>query len=258
MRFIECQQGSPEWMAARAGLITASCFVDICSLVGGLTPQQQTFVDAIRAGDEKKVAMEKAGYKAAPSSATVARTLNGEKTTDFSDTSKRYAMDLAFERISEKPYGIPPKTWLLERGHTMEEIARRLYECRTGYLATEAGICVDDHGHGYSSDGLVNEDGLIEIKAPIDSIKIDEILRTENLDEYMHQMQGGMWLTGRKWCDFIMYVPALENVGAELFVKRVMRDDEFIDAMVLTLVDFAHVVNQNEAFYRAKQLKLAA
>jgi hypothetical protein len=251
MRFIECTPGSAEWMSARAGLITASCFVDVCSLVGGLTPQQQIYVDAMRNGDEKKVAMEKAAYKAAPSSTTVARALNGEKTTDFSDVAKRYAMDLAFERISKAPYGIPPKAWVLERGHIMEEIARRLYEVRTGYLATEGGICIDDDGHGYSSDGLVNDDGMIEIKAPIDSIKIDEILRTQNLDEYMHQMQGGMWITGRKWCDFIMYVPDLETVGRDLYVRRIERDDAFIDAMVDQLHKFQGLVDANVALLRS-------
>lgn len=264
MRFVECLQGSPEWMAARAGLITASEFGGICKLVGGLTPQQSIYVDVMRTieattseEDKKKIkkyAIEKAEYKAAPTSTTVARAIAGEKTTDFSDETKRYALDLVHERISKAPYGIPPKAWVLDRGHTMEEIARRKYEVKTGYVATEAGICVDDHGHGYSSDGLVNNDGLIEIKAPIDTVKIDAILRTENLDEYMHQMQGGMWLTGRKWCDFIMYIPSLENIGLDLFVKRVMRDDDFIDAMVQNLVDFAALVHSHESFYR--QLKL--
>ena len=78
---------------------------------------------------------------------------------------------------------------MLERGHTMEEIARRQYEARTGSFVTEAGICItDDEIFGYSTDGLVDDDGLIEIKAPIDSAKILTMLATGDTAEYDHHM----------------------------------------------------------------------
>jgi exodeoxyribonuclease (lambda-induced) len=243
MKFIECPQGTPEWFAARCGKITASCFADAISTVGGLTEQQAKYVAAMRAGADPKVALAEAGYKAAPTAECVRRALAGEDTEQPSDTAKRYAADLAIERISGQPHGEPPKAWVLERGHEMEAHARRIYEGRTGAFVTEAGICLtDDDIFGYSSDGLVDDDGLIEIKAPIDSTKILAMWATGDTSEYEHQMQGGMWITGRKWCDFIMYVPDLACIGKDLYVKRVFRDDAFIDAMVEGLAKFDRMV----------------
>lgn len=254
MKFIECAQGTPAWHAARAGLITASRFADAVSTVGGLTEQQAKYVQAVLAGAPAKEAMALAGYKAAPTSDTVRRALAGDRIEQPSDTAKRYAADLAIERISGKPHGEPTKAWVLERGHEMEAHARRFYEGRTGSFVTEAGICLTDDGvFGYSSDGLVDDDGLIEIKAPIDSIKIADMWQTGDVSEYIHQMQGGMWITGRKWCDLIMYVPDLEAVGKDMYVKRIYRDDVFIDAMVQGLVEFNGLAAQYEGLFRMKE-----
>lgn len=259
MKFIECLQGESEWYAARCGRITASCFADAVSTVGGLTEQQAKYVAAVQGGATEKDAAAIAGYKAAPSAECVKRALAGERTEDFSDTAKRYAADLSLERISRQPHGEPFKTWVLERGHKMEEAARRQYEGRTGSFVTEAGICLtDDEIFGYSTDGLVDDDGLIEIKAPVDSIKIRDMWLTGDTSEYDHQMQGGMWVTGRKWCDFIMYVPDLAPVGKDLFVKRVFRDDGFIDVMVQQLNQFEKLVSANEAIWREGYVAPAA
>lgn len=134
----------------------------------------------------------------------------------------------------------------------MEAAARWRYESRAlDAHVTESGICLDDDGiFAYSSDGLVGDDGLIEIKAPIDSAKILTMWRTGDVSEYIHQIQGGLWLTGRRWLDFIMYVPELESVGKAMFIKRIQRDDEFIDQMALDLARFAGMVEANEAMLR--------
>jgi exodeoxyribonuclease (lambda-induced) len=220
MKFIECPQGTPEWHAARCGKITASCFADAVS-------RCQKKSSARDVGDPTAVA-------------------------------ERYAADLAIERISGQMHGEPPKAWVLERGHKMEAAARMHYEARTGSFVTEAGICVTDDGiFGYSTDGLVDDDGLIEVKSPIDSAKILAMWSTEDTSEYDHQMQGGMWITGRKWCDFIMYVPDLAAVGKDLFVKRVHRDDAFIDAMAKQLAVFDGLVAANVAILRAGAPALA-
>ena len=251
MRFLECPQGTDAWHAARCGRITASCFADAISTVGGLNEQQQQYVDAVKAGTPIKEAMQLAAYKAAPTSEAIKRALAGERIEQPSDTAKRYAADLAIERISGQPHGEPPKAWVLERGHKMEAEARRLYEGRTGAFVTEAGICVTDDGvFGYSTDGLVDDDGLIEIKSPIDSIKILAMLRTEDVSEYLHQMMGGKWITGRKWCDFLQYVPELAPVGKDLFIKRIWRDDAFIDPMVSRLYEFDQLVQVYEQLFR--------
>ena len=224
MRFIQCIQGTPEWSNARSGVITASRFADA---VAKLT----------RASGERKAG-------------------------DFSGVSDRYASDLAIEIISGKPYGEPPNAWTLKRGHELEPLARIAYETRTGNIAEEAGVVLtDDSAFGYSTDGLVNpvgageivesSEGLIEIKCPVDSQKILAIWRDGDLTEYMHQMQGGMWVTGAKWCDFIMYVPDLSAVGKDLYIQRVLRDDKFIETLELDLLAFHRRVKAVEATLRA-------
>jgi hypothetical protein len=250
MRFIECEPNSEEWYQNRAGLITASMFSAVCEEIGGLNEQQRKYVDAVLSGLEKKEAANLAGYKAIPNSTIIDKALRGELTADYSETAKRYATDLAIERISGNIYRIPAEAWVLRRGHEQEPHARRIYEARTGAFVTEAGICVDDNGFGYSTDGLVEDDGLSEIKCPVDSLKIEHILKTGDTSEYDHQIQGGMWLTHRKWCDFIMYVPALESIDLDLYVKRIYRDEEFIDAMVMKLHEFSNYVKEKEHFFR--------
>jgi exodeoxyribonuclease (lambda-induced) len=215
MILIECRQGTPEWLQARSGACTASRFADAVSKL-------------TRASGDKKAG-------------------------DRSGVSDRYAADIAIERISGIPYGEPPKTWLLDRGHELEDLARIAYEARAGFLVEETGVVLtDDRKFGYSTDGMP-EDGLIEIKCPIDSIKIATMWRTGDVSEYMHQMQGGMWITGRKWCDFIMFVPDLASVGKDLYVKRIHRDDAFIDAMVEELLAFDHRVQDFEAIFRMRE-----
>lgn len=254
MKFIDCAQGTTEWYAARCGATTASCFADAIKTVGGLNEQQAAYVKAVRVdGMAEKDAAAIAGYKAVPKSSIITRALAGEDTREPGDEAKRYAADIAIERISGKPHGEPVKAWVLERGHTMEAAARIIYEARTGAFVTEAGICKTECGiFGYSTDGLVDEDGLIEIKAPIDSAKILSMWQTGDVSEYAHQMQGGMWITGRKYCDFIMYVPDLAPVGKDLYVKRIFRDEEFIDAMVQELYRFQMIVAEYETILRRK------
>jgi hypothetical protein len=261
MKFIQCEQGSALWFQSRAGVITASTFRDITSTVGGLTDQQSKYVKAIQAGKTEAEALADAGYKAKPQAENIKRALAGQQVAEPSDIAMRLCTDHAIEKISGKPYGEPPNAWTLKRGHELEPHARMAYEQMTGNLALEAGICLTDDGaFGYSTDGLVNpaqdgenmlgSEGLIEIKCPVDSLKIMAIWKTGDLAEYMDQMQGGMWITGAKWCDFIMYVPDLANAGKDLYVKRVHRDDEFIATREKDLLAARQRVMQIEAFLR--------
>lgn len=252
MKFLTMQQGTTEWLQARSGLVTASCFADAISTVGGLDERQQKYVDLVLSGKAEKDAASEAGYKTTPSAESIKRALRGETIETPSDTALRYAADLAFERVNGGPFQEPPKAWVMQRGHEMEAQARMLYEARTGAFVTESGLCVDDDDvFAYSSDGLVDDDGLIEVKAPVDSIKIMEMWRTGDVSEYICQIQGGLWLTGRKWLDFLMYAPMLKNVGKELYVKRICRDEEFIDSMALKLSNFEALIKNNLLILKA-------
>jgi YqaJ-like viral recombinase domain len=210
---VECLQGTPEWLQLRAGVVTASRFSDAISVLS-------------RASGNKKAG-------------------------DPTSASDRYAHDLAIERIYGLPFGEPPKAWVLDRGHELEAKARIAYEVRTGHLVQEAGLVLSsEREFGYSTDGFINDDGMIEVKCPIDGTKIVEMWATGDVSEYIHQIQGGLWLTGRKWCDFIMYVPALENVGKDLFIKRIYRDEAFIEDMETRLVAFNRRVIEAERILR--------
>ena len=213
MKFIEALQGTPEWLQARAGAITASRFADAVSVLK-------------RASGDKK-----------PGDPTAA--------------AEKYAGDVAIERISGKPYGKPLKTWEVERGHIMEAAARVAYEVRYGITALESGIVkTDDDWFGYSTDGLVDDDGMIEIKCPVASDKILAMFQTGDTSEYDYQIQGGLWITRREWCDFIMYVPDLASVGNDLYVKRIYRNEEFIAKLESDLILFRTNVQLVEAIFR--------
>lgn len=194
MRFINCQQNTPEWHQARVGVITASRYKDACDFLK-----------------------------------------NGEPTQKNLD----YSCEIAIQRISGETTEDTFVTRAMQRGTELEPYARICYESKSGNLALESGIVLTDDGrYGYSSDGFVDDDGLIEIKCLSSSRKLIEIWVNSDLSEYIHQIQGGLWITGRKWCDFVMYAPQLENVGKQLFVKRIERDDDFIEKMELQLWAF--------------------
>lgn len=162
-----------------------------------------------------------------------------------------YAYDLAIERISGERSDDVFITKAMRDGTEREPYARMEYEMATGNVATESGILLSDDGRfGYSADGMVGDDGLIEIKCLSSSRKIVEMWATGDTSDYMAQMQGGMWLTGRQWCDFIMYCPQLESVGKSMFLKRIGRDEAYIEEMARGLQEFAEMVDQFEAKLR--------
>lgn len=167
--------------------------------------------------------------------------------------SSLYAAQVAIERISGQPCDEGFNSWQMKRGQEMEPLARMEYEAHTENLASESGIVLtDDRLFGYSTDGLVGADGLIEIKSLVSAIGVLEMWRDRDLSEYMHQIQGGLWITGRKWCDFVMYAPQLEPVGKQLFCQRVERDEKFIGELEASLMAFASTVKENEQILRAK------
>jgi hypothetical protein len=210
MIFIDCEQGSEEWHAARCGVITASKFRD-----------------------------------------AIDTTSKGKMTAKAS----LYAAQVAIERISKMPCGDVFNSWQMKRGQEIEPAARMAYEVATGNMATESGVVLtDDRKFGYSTDGEIEADGVLEIKCLIGAEIVIEMWRTGDLSEYMHQMQGGMWITGRKWCDFVMYCPQLESVNKTLFRRRVYRDDDFIDDMVEKLMAFEKIVSENEAVLRQEEV----
>ena len=103
MNVIECEQGSADWLAARAGCITASMFTIARSRVGGLTEQQSVYVDALVRGKSEAEAKQAAGYKTKPTAEAVQRALDGEEVGQPSAAAMDYAFRIAVERISGEP-----------------------------------------------------------------------------------------------------------------------------------------------------------
>lgn len=166
--------------------------------------------------------------------------------------STLYAAQVAIERVSGEPCDDTFNSWQMKRGTELEPLARIAYEAKTGNLASESGIVLtDDRKFGFSTDGSIEDDGLLEIKCLSSAVSILEMWKTNDMSEYMHQMQGGMWLTGRKWCDFVMFCPQLEKVKKSLFLRRVERDEKFISELESGLLAFEKRVSDNEAILRA-------
>jgi predicted phage-related endonuclease len=110
----------------------------------------------------------------------------------------------------------------MERGHIMEVEARNLYEFETGNQVEQVGFILNN-GIGCSPDGLIGDDGMIEIKSKAPHILIDVLLKDGMPPEHVAQVQGQMMVSERSWCDFVAYYK-----GMPIFIKRIYRDDEYI------------------------------
>jgi hypothetical protein len=244
LKVIECRQGSPEWIAARAGAITASNFLMIRSKVGMLTEQQQDYVTNIRLGYEPKYAAEKAGYKSPPSAEAVKKALRGEPVGDWSDAAKNYAFRLACERINGGPLEDAQfETYAMRRGRELEEQCRIRHESEIGQFVDLAGFVVTEDGKfGASADSLIGADGGAEYKCFYAPEKVRPILTENDWGDVMDQVQGCLWLTGRKWWDMCLYFPALASIGKDFTRRRVMRDDNYIEQLEADLVEFDRLV----------------
>ncbi len=148
-----------------------------------------------------------------------------------------YAMDLARERVGgEAPSKF--QTQAMRSGVEQEPIARRKYEARTGNLVEEVGFhTTDDDLFGVSVDGLVDDDGVIEIKTMVSSDTLFTAVVRGDIGEYVDQCNGAMWLLGRKWVDLVLWVPDLQ----QMLIKRIERNDNAIEALEKDLLDFVGI-----------------
>lgn len=137
-----------------------------------------------------------------------------------SKTRRSYMLKLAAERIRGESADSFSNIYT-ERGHEFEEVAMDLYTQHTGNEIIPCGFMLD--AYGYSPDGLVGDDGAIEIKTKSGHIQIELLLTGELPTEHKAQVQGGLMVSGRKWVDFISYCP-----GLPIFIKRIDRDEDYI------------------------------
>lgn len=259
MILVHCAQGDDEWKATRAGVITASMFSTIRKKVGGLDERQTAYVNAVIDGKSQAEAMLIAGYKTKPRAEAIERALAGLPVGDWSDAAKDYAFRLAIERISGEPLDEGFQTWAMTRGNELEPDARSAHECAAGVVVQPCGLALtDDHAFGASADGFIGSDGGAEYKCLVAPDRLRSVLLENDLSEFQDQMQGGMWITGRKYWHFALYCPALAAIGKELWWREWKRDDDYIEKMEQDLIEFKALVDRNEAALRDKPLQAAA
>jgi len=144
----------------------------------------------------------------------------------------------AFERLSGIPrHEVGARS--MEWGKDLEAAAREAYEIETGNIVRASGFVVHPKHDfiGASPDGLIGEDGGIEMKCPHDEqVHIQTWL--EGMPEvHMPQVQGCMLVTGRQWWDFVSYDPRMAEPW-RLYVQRVPRVEPYIKHLLTTLLQF--------------------
>lgn len=213
-------QGTDEWMDQRRGMVTAS-------VVGKLiTPTLKVASNDVSRG--------------------ITTTLAAERITGWTEDT--------------------PMTSDLWRGVEAEPFARDIYSgnfaevTEVGFMVREEPMPWDPNELvrsvdedvptwrlGYSPDGLVGDDGLIEIKAPRAKTHVRTILRDEVPTHYMAQCQAGLLVSGRKWIDFVSYVG-----GMPLYIKRVLPDERWFDAITDACITFEQNAAQIVADYESR------
>lgn len=127
---------------------------------------------------------------------------------------------IAYERITGEITNGYTNEWM-ERGKELEPEARLWYELNFEEVSNGGFFC--DDWVGASPDGLIGTEGLIEIKCPKPSTHIQYLIDNELPSIYQWQVQGQLYVTNRKWCDFVSYHPKLKPL-----VVRVNRDETII------------------------------
>lgn len=148
--------------------------------------------------------------------------------TGWGASRTNYMAELIAERLTgnrSESYTNPAMQW----GKDHEEEARNAYEFIKDVSVELIGFV--DHPtiamSGSSPDGLVGDDGLVEIKCPNTATHIDTLLGQAIPSKYDMQIQWQLACTGRKWCDFVSFDPRLPP-SMQLFVQRVDRNEATI------------------------------
>ena len=121
------------------------------------------------------------------------------------------------------------KNYQMQRGNDYEEKARKIYEFETGNKVETVGFIELDERIGVSPDGLVGDDGLVEIKNHSDKVFM-KLAETKKIDKkYLDQMQMQMFVTERSWCDYFAFNP---NFTPSFIIIRVKKDIEVFKQLV--------------------------
>ena len=142
---------------------------------------------------------------------------------------------LVFEKVAEILTGKQKEEYTnadMERGHELEEMARNSYEVETGIVVKRVGFIEKSERIGCSPDGLIDEDGLQEIKCKNDAnfvrYMFDKIIDTD----HVWQMQMQLLISERKYCDYVVFNP---NFPKTIIITKVVRDEAAIEKLRIGL-----------------------
>lgn len=160
----------------------------------------------------------------------------GDRASDYEMVAQR-AMDFV-----EETY----QSWAMQRGNVEEIYAKDLYSKNIAQIKDCGFITNDQWGFviGFSPDGLVGEDGLVEAKSRCQKYQTETIIKNEMPEEYMLQVQSGLLVSGRNWCDYISY-----SNGMPMFVKRILPDFKVMAAIEKAAFEFEAKIKENLAAY---------
>lgn len=159
-----------------------------------------------------------------------------------------YRRELLAEWLMGEPVSIKESGWM-QRGTEMEPEARAFYEFEADAEVTETGFVYLDERRliGCSPDGLVGDDGLVEIKCPSPGVHVSYLIDAKLPTAYIPQVQGCLWVTGRQWCDFISYHPEIEPL-----IVRARRDEPYIAKMAVLVEAFVEAMIAERETLKAK------
>lgn len=164
---------------------------------------------------------------------------------------RTYMMKLLGERFTGEPADNYTNGHM-ERGHAMEDEARRLYAFMQDVEPVRVGF-IRNGFVGCSPDSLIGDDGMLEIKTKLPHLQIEALIAGKLPSEHQAQVQGQMWVAERQWVDFVSYWPRLP-----LFVKRVERDEAYIATLAAEVEQFLAELTDKAAWLAKNGATMAA
>lgn len=164
--------------------------------------------------------------------------------------------NLRAKLVVERLTGIPVQSFTsaaMQQGTEREPIARAAYESLTGEFVDAVGFLRHDEIEaGASPDGLIGEEGGIEIKCPELTAHLEYLRLPPNTcpAKYVAQVQGCIWISGRAWWKFASFNPEFPD-HLQLIVRRIERDETYIAGLQLAVALFMEEVRAEEAEVRA-------
>lgn len=241
------QSNPTAWHEQRRGLVTASRFADVMS-----EPRspERAFVDAWKhlIPEEERYKVLKTGPRAGQRvevenlGRLVMEAAEHQGAYCWGDTARGYMMELMASALTGEDR-VGGKSAAMERGNDKESDAIDRYEADNFLTVHRARLLLLDGTRiGATKDGFVedHEDGpgLIEVKCPESKTHMLTWLRRTLPDEYLYQVQGQLWISGRQWCDFISFDDRFPR-AMSMVVVRVNRDEELIARMSRRVKAFA-------------------